>query len=101
MDTSSYTCKKGSTYVFKVNASPNQIVVARPVDSNVARVKLLRAETDGSYYFQLEGLQQGNTEIEIIAESGRSTRFPLTVQGDLYQRYHRTAYLEPRPDLLF
>lgn len=85
VDTSSYTCKKGSTYVFKVNASPNQIVVARPVDSNVARVKLLRAETDGSYYFQLEGLQQGNTEIEIIAESGRSTRFPLTVQGDLYQ----------------
>ena len=75
VDTSSYTCKKGSTYVFKVNASPNQIVVARPVDSNVARVKLLRAETDGSYYFQLEGLQQGNTEIEIMlkAEEARGS----------------------------
>lgn len=85
VDTSSYTCRKGSTYVFQVKASPNQIVVARPADEKVASVRLLRAETDGSCYFQLEGLQGGSTNIEITTESGKSTQFPLTVQGDLYK----------------
>ncbi len=84
VDTSSYTCKKGSTYVFKVQASPNQIVVAKPADSTVASVKLVRTDADGSYYFQLEGLKAGSTQVEIITESGKTAKFPLTVQGSLY-----------------
>lgn len=85
VDTTAYTCRKGSTYVFKAQASPNQVVVARAADSKIAEVELLRADTDGSYYFQLEGLQEGSTAIEIITESGTSKKFPLTVKGELYQ----------------
>ena len=85
VDTSSYTCKVGSTYVFKVKASPSQIVVAKPADATVASVKLVRTEADGSYYFQLEGMKAGSTNIEMTTESGKTAKFPLTVQGTLYQ----------------
>lgn len=85
VDTASYTCKKGATYVFKVQVSPGQIVVARPTDRTVARVELVSAEAGGTYYFRLEGLKAGSTNIEVIAESGKTVKFPLTVQGALYE----------------
>lgn len=85
VDTAAYTCKKGATYVFKVKATPNQIVVAKPADSSVASVRLLRTDADGTYYFQLEGLKVGSTNIEIITESGKKAALALTVQGALYE----------------